>query len=394
MSGGGQRLLVLALASAFYLLAIAIRSRISRLSRRNQGRHIAAAWLLLLLPLSVAFLAGLALILLPIDTAALATGPSPWLMLLVHLTNASLIFAILTRIAPSARLTGTIIYAWNPLVLVDSVSSGRDDGLVICLLLLVARLSLQQEHHRPQWLYDMPALLLMGLAASTSVEALVLVPLFAWFKVRDNHALAFAILGFCWRMALMLAIAFAANATIFHGGAVPPAITSSFNWQNFTGSPLDVVAAPLRLLFTQLTSGLGYPSSLVQPDAAADTLVLASALFLYLLLYFREMGKMRAFGSVFRGWYIVLLGFVALASTVYKPWPVVWVVWIAALLPLDALASSVLLLSCASLLALEWLALYPASSPVIVALFTFGLPLVYFVGARFAGMYEFIMGKQ
>ena len=71
------------------------------------------------------------------------------LALLAHLANTSLIWAILTITAPAQRLPGTLLYAWNPLVLVELAGNGHYDGLVICLLLLAIWLYTRHYHPYP-----------------------------------------------------------------------------------------------------------------------------------------------------------------------------------------------------------------------------------------------------
>src|SRR5205085_7771055 len=90
--------------------------------------------------------------------------------LLTHLINCVLVWAILGKIAPSTRLSGTLLYAWNPLILIELVANGHNDGAVICLLLLGLWFYAQQKG---AWL-DIAALLCWGLAIGINLMAVLI----------------------------------------------------------------------------------------------------------------------------------------------------------------------------------------------------------------------------
>jgi hypothetical protein len=58
------------------------------------------------------------------------------LALACHLTNTWLISQILKETRPAAQTWGTILYAWNPFVLMELVGSAHNDGLTITFVLL------------------------------------------------------------------------------------------------------------------------------------------------------------------------------------------------------------------------------------------------------------------
>src|SRR5262249_29649551 len=51
--------------------------------------------------------------------------------LAAHLMNAALIWLILTRLAPERRLLGTLLYAWNPLCLLEFCASAHNDAVML-----------------------------------------------------------------------------------------------------------------------------------------------------------------------------------------------------------------------------------------------------------------------
>jgi hypothetical protein len=409
------------------------------------------------------------------------------LELLAHLANISLIWAILARIAPGQRLPGTLLYAWNPLVLAELAVNGHYDGLVICLLLLAAWLSIRRNSPHPvpapvpvgarvverrgaglygrppvgseasspkpedaerdqegtagnhedmaanqhgtagnhedmaanqhgtagdhkgpphvhpttlaptgtgtgtraEWLYEIGALALIGLAISMNWLALVIAPLFLWFMGGSQRRSFPAMRGLSWRAAVVLIVVVMTYLPIWQGGTTFLAITSSIDLLRLVHSPLALIAMPLRLLYTRLIAMAripSYPTTPILPASAADLTIAAPALFIFALLYFRQMGSIHRsprYDTLFTGLSIVMTGFVGLASATFWPWYLVWVVWLAALRPFDVFSKTLLLLSCAALLYYPLLSLDTTPFAFLMPLCIFGIPFVYFVGARF-----------
>ncbi|GAC1566504.1 MAG: hypothetical protein NVS3B14_09350 [Ktedonobacteraceae bacterium] len=322
------------------------------------------------------------------------------LELLAHLVNSLLIWAILGKIAPANRLPGTLLYAWNPLVLIELVINGNAAGVVVCFLLLAVWLYIQR---RGRW-FDIGALALLGLATSINLLALLLAPLFLCFMVRDARDIRTALAHLTWRALVILAIVVVAYMPVWQGVTTFLAIVDSLNLSNFAYSPLSLVVLPLRALYSQVAQSAQFPSSLMPPSTAADATVLASTFFLFALLYLREMGRVhrplslqeesgRPYESLFTSWGIVFLGFVALVSTAFWPWYLVWVVWIVALRRFDTLSVSALLLSCTALLYYPLLQLDLAQAAILTPLCIFGMPLAYVIVQRYLPLSRFERNK-
>jgi hypothetical protein len=93
-----------------------------------------------------------------------------------HLTNAWLIWRILGRLAPNRQLQGTLLYAWNPLCLLEFCASGHNDAVMLTLLLLAV-----------YWLlidWELAALIAFGLSISVKYVPVVLVPFYLALVVR------------------------------------------------------------------------------------------------------------------------------------------------------------------------------------------------------------------
>jgi len=350
---------------------------------------------------------------------ATATALFRGLALLAHLINTLLIWAILGKIAPANRLPGTLLYAWNPLVLVELAINGNASGVVLCCLLLAVWLFIQRKG---RW-SDTGALVLLGLAGSMNLLVLLLAPLFLWFIVRDARDTTKALLRFAWRALVMLAIIVAAYIPVWQGGTTFLAITASLNLSSFVYSPLALIVIPVRALYSLVAQGAHLPPSLMQPSSAAGATVLASLFFLFALLYFREMGRVGdesyptgvnltdremgpigashpppraracprpgreervipAIETLFTSWSIVIIGYITLVSTVFWPWYVVWVVGVVALRRFDTLSMCAVLLSCSALLYYPLQLVDPTQASVLSPLCIFGIPLVYVIVKR------------
>ena len=113
-------------------------------------------------------------------------GQTPQLYLLVyklaaiglHMANAALIWQILGRWKPEQQAAGTLLYAWNPLALMEFAGSAHNDTLSIFFLLL-ALWAAQQNH----WRRAVAGLSLSALAKI--VPAILLLP-YAVFLARQR----------------------------------------------------------------------------------------------------------------------------------------------------------------------------------------------------------------
>ncbi|MGN6672884.1 MAG: glycosyltransferase 87 family protein [Thermomicrobiales bacterium] len=92
------------------------------------------------------------------------------------LASAALIAVLLRRLRPERMLAGTLLWAWNPLVLVESAGHGHNGGVMVVLILLAL---VCVVYRRPAW-----ALPVLALAAMIKFAALVLLPLAAVYAIR------------------------------------------------------------------------------------------------------------------------------------------------------------------------------------------------------------------
>jgi hypothetical protein len=365
----------------------------------------------------------------PITTLLLFKG----LALLSHLVNCLLIWAILGKITPARRLPGTLLYAWNPLALVELAGNGHNDGLLICLLLLATWLLVQQ---RGGW-YDAGAFAFTGLAISLNFVGLVFAPLFTWFSMRNERDNVRVVWGCCWRALVTLITVLIVYLPFWHGGSTFVAISTSIDMQHFVHSLLAMVAVPLDWLYSQVAQGANFPANYMQPSSAANTMLVASGLFIFALIYLYLLGKVRrapvtiadghstggdasipaptrdgepyAANERLRGDASItsllhtspaptrdgpgievfftclsaaILGYMVFVAGVFWPWYILWALWIVALRRFDALSVSVLLLSCTALLTYPLLYLDRWPIALYQPLLIFGIPFVYLIVKR------------
>lgn len=90
--------------------------------------------------------------------------------LVAHLANAALIWVILAKLKPEIRISGTLMYAWNPLVLLVGVSEMHYE-IVVVFFVLLAVLFCQRNSLLPGWIC-------LLLAALINILAVLLLPLF------------------------------------------------------------------------------------------------------------------------------------------------------------------------------------------------------------------------
>jgi len=90
--------------------------------------------------------------------------------LVSHVANALLIWLILAKQKPEMRVSATILYAWNPLVLLLAVS-GMHLEIVLILFILLAIFTFQRKSFTLGWVF-------LIMAALINLLALLLLPLF------------------------------------------------------------------------------------------------------------------------------------------------------------------------------------------------------------------------
>jgi hypothetical protein len=263
--------------------------------------------------------------------AAERLGGQPWLyvlaykllMVAAHLLGAVLIWRILARWKPERQLYGTLLYAWNPVLLIEFALSAHNDVLMVALILLAALCA-----SRGAWRWAIVALVA---AALVKWVAVVLLPLFVlgWLKRRPT-----------WRGRLALAaqavLIAAAAAVLLHlpygevgRSALAPVTTQTvMKAENSLGAL--AVRAPQEVL-----ERLGADSARgLAARRQAETLVGWCAKALVVLAWILALAAVWRRPTFER---VLVAGFwlfvaVLLVSPVFRVWYVAWPLALAALL--------------------------------------------------------------
>lgn len=329
------------------------------------------------------------------------TGTVPLLLFksiafLAHLTNSILLWAILGTIAPQRQLLGTLLYAWNPLAVIELAGSGHSEGVLLSLLLLHIWLATQSQGLG----YKIGSLLVLGLATNTSLIALVFAPLYLWFDVRTEQTLSRLLWGLTWRTLLVLLPLLALALPFWRGESTFFALTSAIDMDHFVHSPVGTLAGPMRALFQFVTRTAHLPA-LFQPIAAADTTLRASATFVFVLIYMRLFSRLRhapdgyqtknahspmgyeqqqpSFDVLFKSCALAIFSYLVLVSGWFWPWYILWMLWAVVLCRLDAFTTAMLMLSGTALFIYAFVGFTRDPITTYQSALIFGIPLVYLI---------------
>jgi hypothetical protein len=347
-------------------------------------------------------------------SASLNAGPAITLllfkgvMLLSHLCNCLLLWLILGRVAPQHRLLGTLLYAWNPLALLELAGMGHYEGVLLTLFLLAVFVYVWGRKHAGRRWYEIGVLVIFGIAAGTNLVTLLITPLFVWFTLRTENNMARAVRAFCWRMGIVLACMTLIYLPFWRGAPTFFAITSAIDMAHFVHSPLGVLVGPMRGFFSDVARWAHFPP-IMQPVTAADLTLRGSTTVIFALIYLHLFGQVRlapaapasqdgivadtqtripGFDVLLSSWCGAVLAYLFLASGEFWPWYVLWVLWIVVMRKLDILTITVLLLSGTSLFVYPLMDVTRNAVVTYLPVLIFGLPLVYLLIGSIAKHYR------
>ena len=287
--------------------------------------------------------------------------------LIAHLANALLIWAILGVVAPSRRLYGTLLYAWNPLCLLEFSASAHNDVIMLTFALAGVYLLVRG--------LEAPALVAFALSIATKYVLLAVLPIYFALVIRRMLAQGTSwrgiLAGLAWRAGLLVAVLAAVIAPYWSGPRIIGSIIYSPPAQHLDNSLLDAISWPLRSVAEVL--------GLSRPLAAwvVDTGLKAAGVVALVVILLRWCLRVRSGDDMLRGWTSVLFWYVVLAAGWFWPWYVTWPVAFAALLPFGPLPGAVLLLSAGALAEYAFFPLYAAPQYGMRAWIAFGPALLY-----------------
>jgi alpha-1,6-mannosyltransferase len=287
-----------------------------------------------------------------------------------HLLNAWLVWLILGRLAPKARLLGTLFYAWSPLCLLEFGASAHNDALMLTFLLLgVYCLT------RGTTGWDGAAMVAFGLSIATKYVPLALIPLYfalVIWTARGRGATWRDLAGaVAWRGALLAGTILLTLAPYWAGPATINALLFSPPAQQLDNSLLESLSWPLRWL----VEGVG--SSHAAAKALVETALKALALLAFLALYLWEFRRARTLAGMLAGWGWILLWYALVASGWFWPWYVTWAVGVVAVCVWGRLSVATLLLAGGALTLYGFLPLQSAPVYGYRSLVAFGPAAIY-----------------
>lgn len=256
----------------------------------SQPTPYGALWLVLTVPGSL--LAG--------DNLILNLYLMKGLVILSYLGATGLIWAILKHFNPSHRLAGTLLFAWNPLVLFETAGNGHNDMLMMFFALLAVYLLV-----REQWAWVLPTVIAAMLVKY--VVAILFLPFLVYcWKAQDGRRSRLRFLlktgGLCILLVLLAARFYV---------PLPKGLLSETDFYSLLAVP--------SLLFNLVTNAVGHQT--------AKTITVVTSLAIYLPLY--ALGLRRFAGAPhlrrligLNTWLVT--AYLVIACMQFQPWFVVW----------------------------------------------------------------------
>lgn len=294
--------------------------------------------------------------------------------LLAYLADVLLLDRLLARLWPEERGWRLLYFAWNPLVLLELVGNGHNDGLMITFMLL-ALLWVAQGR-------DVASHVALALSVLIKVTPLFLWPLlYLWGLARRPT----------WRARFAYTLAVAGMVALTVGVFALFLWPDPTAWQVFHESE-SAGRSPqaLGILAAMATGHLARPYTTVQN--AFHTLfgllylgALVWAARCFWQLGHREQADRERTITLVRGWVLVLALLIAIFSSNWRPWYTTWLLALAPLLSSSAWQGGILTLSFTALVGdLFWTNvrwrfrefLTPVIAHVIGVAWVFGMPVV------------------
>jgi tetratricopeptide (TPR) repeat protein len=165
---------------------------------------------------------------------------------LAGILGTPIIWSFAHRVSPAYRMVATLLWAWNPLLLVESAGAGHND--VLMALFIIASLALWYHGRRTG------GITFLVLAFLTKYVAAILIPLFlvAWLTSEPGRRVS--IIARTLVVGAMLTVT--AFAPVYAGAATLGIV-------GFGSNPLAYINSPLELAFRDLRVALGEPSEVV-----------------------------------------------------------------------------------------------------------------------------------
>lgn len=241
-------------------------------------------------------------------------------LLAAFLIATGVIAVLLYRLHPARVLPGLVLWAWNPLILLDTAGNGHNSVIMVALILLGCGFAI---YARPTL-----ALVALTLAVTAQYAAIVVLPLVAIYLVREHRDWRAKVRALLPGAFAVSVVTLALFAPFWAGWRALGFLSES---RFYYGSPLAVARIVMRHFDILATS--------------RDTLLRGGALLVYVMAYpwlLREASKGAA--QLLRAAYAALL-LVLCVWPFFMPWYVLWVVALAATLGVGGVPRQALVFS-------------------------------------------------
>jgi hypothetical protein len=241
--------------------------------------------------------------------------------LAAHLANTGLIYATLRHWRPTYALAGTVLYAWNPLVLFESAGGAHNDVLVMLPVLLAIYLFVRGHYSL--------AIVVSTLSCLVKMPMVIVVPLFVVGVWRTLSGEKNRMAAVAWGVGLAVATVVLLHLPLWEG-------LDSLGWlareSLFTSSFATLAVLTLR--------------HWVEDAELTRSVVRSAALGVFALFYAWRLLTLRGETRQFlEGLFWTVLVFLYVAVLWFQPWYVVWVVALGALVPSGGTARLTMLFS-------------------------------------------------
>jgi hypothetical protein len=221
---------------------------------------------------------------------------------LFYLASAVVIALILRNSDPGHLLAGTLLYAWNPLVIFEGPGNGHN-GIIMMFFVLLAIYLLV----RKKWVWVIPALFASVLVKY--ISAILLLPFLIYcLRSQSSWRARWRYLAITSMISLTLG-----SVIVFPFLSVPSGLLDEANWYSLLAVP--------TLAFHSLKEMFG--------EKDAKTIIMAATSIVYLILYFLSLKYIPMESKPRR---LVLLCtwlttmYLGVACVYFQPWFVKWVV--------------------------------------------------------------------
>jgi hypothetical protein len=224
--------------------------------------------------------------------------------LVAHMLNAVLLWLILAKLRPAIRISAALLYAWNPLVLLLSVTAMHQEVVVIAWLLL-AIFFFQRNSLVVGWIFAL-------LAAQTNAASLLLLPLFLHMMAKKRRMQRQGSTAGWWFGVLAISgLLIALTYAPYWQGWSLAGIVANISAPFLQGNALNSLDAAVLNLPMQLPSPLTW---LFAPHHWSIMALIVIGFFLLLSLWLADTLEL----TLLAGGWLLLLQLVLLPT--YWPW--------------------------------------------------------------------------